>query len=138
MQKGYDPLTNKSNMSIIDKIKENIKSFFSSSFIDELFWILLVIFVAIGAFSLGVRSEREQKLIQNPIKIEQSSDVENAWIEYVAQKKSSAEYFASKNGTVYYPLACPSGDRILQENRVYFSSEEEARGAGYKQSARCN
>ena len=49
-----------------------------------------------------------------------------------------AEVMPINMGTVYYPLACPSGDRIKEENRVYFSTEEESQNAGYKQSARCN
>lgn len=125
-------------MSIINKIKENIKSFIESNLVDEFFWITLVFFVAIGSFSLGMRHQREVSLSENPIRIEKNEDVVRAWQEYIQNKKSTANYFASKNGTVYYPLACTSGDRILQENRIYFDNEEEAVLAGYKQSARCN
>ncbi len=125
-------------MSIIDKVKENIKGFIDSEWLDEAFWIVLVIFVAIGAFSLGMRHQRELHLEQNPITISEDNRVVAAWQDYIKNKKSTAEFFASRNGTVYYPLACPSGNRILEENRVYFSTEDEARSAGYKQSARCN
>jgi len=125
-------------MSIIDKVNKNIKAFIHSSWIDEMFWLTLVVFVAIGSFSLGMRHQRELYLSNNPISVTENKKIENAWKEYIAQKKYSAEFFGSKNGTVYYPLACPSGDRILDENRIYFETDTEARGLGYKPSAQCN
>lgn len=125
-------------MHIIDKVKNNIKSFVGTSILDELFWIVLLVFVALGSFSLGMRHERESYLENNPISISENTAVVAAWQKYIATKKSSAEFFASKNGTVYYPLICPSGNRILEENRIYFSNSVEAESAGYKVSARCN
>ncbi|MGB0925355.1 MAG: hypothetical protein ACPGTS_01455 [Minisyncoccia bacterium] len=125
-------------MRIINKVKENIKSFIGSSWLDELFWVSLLVFVAIGSFVLGMRHERENYLNSNPITITENSAISSAWQKYISSKKSSAEFFASKNGTVYYPLACPSGSRILEENRVYFAHHKEAQNAGYKISSRCN
>ncbi len=66
-------------MSIINKIKENIKSFIESNLVDEFFWITLVFFVAIGSFSLGMRHQREVSLSENPIRIEKNEDVVRAW-----------------------------------------------------------
>ncbi len=125
-------------MNIIDKIKEKIKVFMNSKWLDESFWIILVFFVAIGSFALGMRYQRELTLDDNPIRIEKNEAVVRAWNDYIKNKISSANYFASKNGTVYYPLACISGDRILEKNRIYFESEKKAIGAGYKKSKRCN
>ena len=127
----------KSNMEIIDKFKKNIKEFIHSKWIDEVFWILLVVFVALGSFSLGARYERKNFLQEHPVSITKDDVVVQAWKEYVAQKKSTAHFFASKNGSVYYPLDCSSGDRIKEENRTYFLTEEEAKSAGYKKSSRC-
>ncbi len=110
----------------------------NSKWLDEAFWTILVFFVAIGSFALGMRHQRELTLLNHPIRIEKNEAVVRAWQEYIKNKKSTANYFASKNGTVYYSLACPSGDRILEENRVYFNDEEEASSAGYKKSKRCN
>ena len=128
----------KSNMSIIDKVKKNIKDFLSSSWIDEVFWIVLVVFVALGSFVLGARYERETFLEAHPISLSRDERIVQAWQDFIKEKKSEARYFASKNGTVYYPLACPAGKRIAEDNRVYFENEDEARSAGYKQSKRCN
>ena len=127
----------KSNMGIIDKVKKNIKDIIYSSWVDEAFWLTLIIFVAIGSFSLGMRHQRELFLKENPVYIKQDNRVISAWKNYILHKKTSAHFFASKNGTVYYPLACPSGDRVIEENRIYFETEDEAQNAGYKQSKRC-
>ena len=124
--------------AMVDKIKENIKHFLTSSYFDDLFWVSLIIFVGIGSFALGVRSERQEALSRNPIEITEHQEIENAWHEYIQSRKSTAEFFASKNGTVYYPLACPSGQRIKQENRIYFTTVQEAQSAGYKESSQCN
>lgn len=124
-------------MRIIDKVQKNIKDFIHSKWIDEAFWIILVIFVAIGAFSLGMRHQREISLLENPITLKQDSHIIKAWQKYISTKKTRAQFFASKSGTVYYPLACSSGDKITEGNRVYFSNEAEAISAGYKQSKRC-
>ena len=128
----------KSNMSIIDKVKKNIKDFIFSPWIDEVFWILLVVFVALGSFALGARYERETFLETHPVSLSRDDRIVQAWHDFMKEKKNEAHYFASKNGTVYYPLACPAGERIAEDNRVYFENEDEARSAGYKQSKRCN
>lgn len=105
---------------------------------DDIFWISIIVFVALGSFSLGMNHQRKINLDENPLKIEQDTYIIDAWKEYIQTKKSSAEFFASKNGTVYYPIACPSGNKIKEENRIYFNTTNEAQGAGYKQSSRCN
>ncbi len=127
-----------SNMGIIDKVKENIKRFIYSDFIDEVFWVVLTVFVALASFSLGAKYQREKYLDEHPIHTEKNEKVVEAWREYLRTKKDSAQFFASKNGTVYYPLACPAGERIDKENRVFFENENEAKSAGYKKSKRCN
>lgn len=132
-----DPNT-QSNMRIIDKIKENIKGFIHSKYFDEFFWFCVVICTSLASFALGMRHERDLFLQENPLALSKKKDLAELWQEYEKNKKSSAEFFASKNGTVFYPLACPSGDRIADENRVYFETEKEALEAGYKVSARCN
>jgi len=46
-------------------------------------------------------------------------------------------YFASKNGSRFYPLGCKTGDRVSPENRVWFQNEIEAVEAGYTPSVQC-
>ena len=49
----------------------------------------------------------------------------------------SGSYVASKNGTKYYPPGCAGAKRILDANRVYFTSTAAAEKAGYTLAATC-
>ncbi len=124
-------------MSIIDKIEKNIKSFLGSRWFDEVFWFLVVIFVALTSFSFGVRYEQERYLRAHPVHIERSNVIQKAWEAYKKQARSQAEFFASQKGSVFYPLGCPSGKSIDEEKRVYFRTKGEALDAGYRPSSRC-
>ena len=59
----------------------------------------------------------------------------------VPQKSPSAPvfktgaYVASKNGKDYYKTDCKN--RIKEENKIYFQTEEDAKKAGYGPSATC-
>ena len=46
-------------------------------------------------------------------------------------------FMASKNGSKYYPLDCKAGNRIKEENRIFFTSEEEAKKSGYERTVTC-
>jgi len=48
-----------------------------------------------------------------------------------------ARFVASVNGAKYYPAACKAANRIKEENRLWFTSEQEAREMGYAPSAQC-
>lgn len=52
--------------------------------------------------------------------------------------KSEVKYVASKSGSKYHHPDCSGAKRIKEENRVYFSSESEARAAGYAPAANCS
>jgi len=43
----------------------------------------------------------------------------------------------SKNGTAYHLPACPGANRIKEENKIWFSSRQEAEKLGYKPAANC-
>ena len=44
---------------------------------------------------------------------------------------------ASRNGTRYYTPGCVGGGSIAEENRIWFTSENEARMAGYSLAKAC-
>lgn len=46
-------------------------------------------------------------------------------------------FVASKTGTKYYPIDCGSVSRIKEENRVYFTTEDEAKDKGYERTTSC-
>ena len=45
-----------------------------------------------------------------------------------------ARFVASSRGQVYYLLACSAAQRLSPANRIYFETEEEAVGVGYRPS----
>ena len=50
---------------------------------------------------------------------------------------SSGPIVASRNGTKYYLVTCSGAKRINEENKIYFTSTEEARKAGLTPSSTC-
>ncbi|MCF7863156.1 MAG: hypothetical protein K9L98_04090 [Candidatus Pacebacteria bacterium] len=58
-------------------------------------------------------------------------------LKLVSLSNSNKSYFASKKGKKYYPVGCSAGKSIKIENRVYFSTEAEAKKAGYEMSSSC-
>jgi len=49
----------------------------------------------------------------------------------------SGTLVASKNGTVYHFPWCSGAQRINEENKIWFTSQEEAQAAGYRPAANC-
>lgn len=62
---------------------------------------------------------------------------ENAFPTHSKQGLGQARFMASVNGEKYYPVGCKAANRIKEENRIWFSSEKEAREMGYTLSAQC-
>lgn len=50
---------------------------------------------------------------------------------------STVQYVASKNGTKYHLPWCSGAQRISEENKVWFTSKEDAEAAGYSPAANC-
>ncbi len=67
--------------------------------------------------------------------ITQKSAVQSPNTHLDVQRPSKGEYVASKNGKNYYKISCKN--RIKEENKVYFQSEEDAKKAGYTPSVNC-
>ncbi len=49
----------------------------------------------------------------------------------------SGNFVASINGKAYYPANCEAAKRIKEENRIWFTSKEEAEAGGYKPAQNC-
>lgn len=47
-------------------------------------------------------------------------------------------FVASKSGEKYYPIDCGSVSRIKEENKIFFTTEQEAQAKGYERSTTCN
>lgn len=52
-------------------------------------------------------------------------------VEDTKEQMQNGTYFGSKNGTKFYTVGCKAGDRIKEENKVWFSSVEDATLQGY-------
>lgn len=141
---------------------EKIKQFFNDKLQSEkgkdILIVIIVILVGLGSFELGRLSKENsssgikilparareytnqdvnQRVNKNANVIsatESSSLLQNTKIENSAGKN----FFASNRGSKYYTISCSAGKTIKQENRVYFTTGEEAQAAGYKLSSSCN
>jgi hypothetical protein len=47
------------------------------------------------------------------------------------------QYVGSKNGTKFHLLTCPGASQIKEENKVYFTSKQEAYSKGYTEASNC-
>lgn len=51
-----------------------------------------------------------------------------------AAEDTLGRFVASSRGQVYYLRTCGPAQRLADQNRIYFKSEEEAEAAGYRRS----
>jgi len=114
----------------------------TNSLSNEIFVISMIILIGFAGFGLGRLSILEgQKL---PISVENikndkmladvSSSVKNIIDE---NQNSGGLVVASKNGTKYHYPWCSGAKRINEANKIYFSSIEEAKKAGYTPASNC-
>lgn len=120
-----------------------IKNFIKSNEKD-LFIAIIIVMVAFISFGLG----RLSKIKENkpPITIEnigaaigeiRSISGPETGQEAPAAPVQEGLLVGSKNGTKYHYPWCSGAQRIKEENKVWFSSIEEARKAGYTPAANC-
>ncbi len=113
---------------------------------NDLIIAIVIILVALISFGLGRLSKiRENK---TPITIEDVGSKQNLtekvepWgigAESAKEKGSTLDklFVASKNGTKYHYPWCPGALNIKEENKIWFSSKNEAEKAGYTPAANC-
>lgn len=118
----------------------------------DVFVFLVVVLVALGAFSigrssvLGVKRAGELKILDVPLEATiTSNSVVNGILGTTAKGSDvasaalvgSGKYVGAKSGKTYYFPWCSGVKRIKESNKVWFSTKEEAEVAGYKPSASC-
>ena len=124
---------------------EKIKHFIESERGKDIIIVIIVILVGLGSFGLGRLSKNAPN---NGLKIEyrnQEGNITKATespqfspqTSKVEINTNGKAFFASNRGTKYYPLGCNAGKTIKMENRIYFSSSEEAQRSGYTPSTSC-
>lgn len=112
---------------MLEDNSEEIKSSFGDRHFLPLFVFLMVIGIA-GAIRMKLSYEEPEQVRFEDNIFELS---------YESEASVKMQFLASVNGTKYYPIGCKAANRILEENRVYFTSAEEASGAGYGPAANC-
>ncbi len=118
---------------------EKIKQFFESEKGKDILIVIIVILVGLGSFELGRLSKENGS---SGIKIEypeqNTNQATNAISTMISSEKIfTKNFFASNKGKKYYTISCSAGKMIKQENRVYFTTGEEAQQAGYTLSSSC-
>ncbi len=127
---------------------EKIKRFIESDKVKDILVVIIVILVGLGSFELGRLSKESHS---QGVKIEYSdpnqvngviqasnviSGVNTATLTS-ASNSAGKNFFASNRGSKYYTISCSAGKTIKQENRVWFTTGEEAEQAGYALSSSC-
>jgi hypothetical protein len=113
---------------MLAKIKNFIKSYEK-----DLILVAVIILVALISFGLGRLSKIGESRV--PVTIENLTGAVDNAISPVSSAKGN--YVASKNGTKYHYVWCSGAATIKEENKIYFSTAEEAQKAGYTPAANC-
>lgn len=113
---------------------------------DTLFYSFLLLAVGIVSFGLG-RLSSVAPVTENATNIILTETTPALRTNTAAQSPSQysqysqtepTELVASKNGTKYHYLWCPGAKQMKEENKIFFTSIEAARAAGYAPAANCS
>ena len=130
----------------LDQNKDKLYLFFQFSLIGALF------------FGLGIIYEQNSIVAQKSVKIGQNEQILATVSQFASQiseeqgtqstkttppkvqtsgNSGNSEFLfvASKNGSTYYKTSC--SNRINEENKIYFKSEEDAQKTGLRRSKTC-
>lgn len=132
----------------MEKIKSSILLFIESQKGKDILTVIIVILVGFSSFSLGRLSVKEN---DDGLKIEYQNQLVNTLSSEASMSKAVFDnnkvpvisnsigkaFFASSRGQKYYSINCSAGKTIKKENRIYFSTKEEAEKAGYELSSSC-
>lgn len=143
-------------MGSIDNIKEKIKGAAELLERRDIFMALLVIGVAGASFGLGRLSGLQGgasavrfanvagagEVVPNTSSATKASETgpdSSAPSANTSAANTSGQkvYVASKNGTKYHYTWCSGAQTISPANKIYFSTIEEARAAGYTPASNC-
>jgi hypothetical protein len=119
--------------NLADKIKEVKKKI--KPIEDELIIVITIVLVALIGFGLV----RLYKIRENKTPITIENIFENGPDKKIGERAAEMEklFVASKSGTKYHYPWCPSALKIKEENKIWFSTREEAEKAGYTPAANC-
>ncbi len=113
--------------SEVKKVKHKIKSFE-----NDLIIVIIIILVTFTSFGLYRLAELRGNKTPITIRLEKKTEIGESGI-----VDAEKPFVASKNGTKYYYPWCSGVSRIKEENKVWFSSADEAKKAGFQPAANC-
>ncbi len=131
---------------------QDIRSRIKALFLDEtLFVAVLILLVGIASFGLGrssVMSQLPETRTEATVSVSEAKPVELQPEPFVLPASATAEvpadspvasqqYVGSKNGTKFHLPSCPGASQIKEENKVYFTSKQDAYSKGYSEAANC-
>lgn len=137
--------------NMIQKIKGFIKNY-----TDDIMVYIVIIIVSISSFYVGkmsektldndniyiVNSEIGDRVAQNtassitPIKtyVEKKNTYNTS---NSTQNKNGYMYVASSRGKLYYRIGCGGSTKLVESNKIFFTSSTEAENRGYKPATNC-
>lgn len=121
-------------MRIIDYLLLKIKDLARVLVGREVFTAIIIILVAFASFGLGRFSRIEEQ--KTPVKIIQNSNF-NQEATSIRSTAGEKGFVASRNGKKYFLPWCSGAAAISPQNLITFSTENEARNAGYTPAANC-
>ena len=99
---------------------------------ENLILAIIIILVGLISFGLGRISKIEEGRV--PVKIDIATTTKP---DFVVSSTGEKVFVASKNGTKYHYIWCPGAQSIKEENKIYFSTKEEAERSGYQPASNC-
>lgn len=106
----------------ISEARDKCKTFIAKVPRDTLILSILVLSSSLS-FGLGYLAGLDAKMQTNDVLTQEVS--------------TSGQVVASKSGTKYYLPECSGAERISDANKVWFTSAEAAKGAGYSPATNC-
>lgn len=114
---------------------------------QDVYVACIILCVGIVSFWLGTLSVTESVKDRALITIQATSsrgagfvdvaELGSAYTAIARESLSGGAFVGARNGSVYYPARCSYVSRIKPENRVYFTTADEAESVGRKRSTQC-
>lgn len=99
--------------------------------------------LSIGWFALSPGKKSSPELSGQSAAVAEAGSVQTSEAQsesadgLTGQSGGAGPYVASKNGSKYFPEGCGSAKTIKEENKISFSTPEEAEKAGYTPAKNC-
>jgi hypothetical protein len=104
---------------------------------DRWFWFLCTVCLLIIAFWLG-RISVQIEAVRTQTPVQSVTQIQRSHRSPFTVTGTNAPLVAARSGARYYSKECSGAARIAKENRLYFTTVDHVRAAGYTPAARCD